>query len=257
MKFSIALSALGLILTGPLAFSQSARPAGGYRPVSPVRVPSATVRPFGQPASTFGSNTGWGSVANPGTGHPPNTTASGLPKGSFTGYGNGYGASGQRGAGRGLRGSALYGGGLLYGYPVYVPGYADSIAANPAEFQGSYDGGGYGSDRPTVVIQNFYPSSSTVGGQAPEDPNLQTYRAPAPAPAMETPADTAVNTGNYYLIAYKNHHVYSALAYWMEGQTLHYVTTQNQHNQAALSDIDTDLTKRLNQDRNVPFTTGQ
>ena len=59
---------------------------------------------------------------------------------------------------------------------------------------------------------------------------------------------------NYYLIAYKNHSVYAALAYWVEDDTLHYVTTQNTHNQASLALIDIELTKNLNQARNVPFS---
>ncbi len=59
---------------------------------------------------------------------------------------------------------------------------------------------------------------------------------------------------NYYLIAYRNHAVYSALAYWVEDKTLHYVTTQNTHNQASLDLIDLDLTKSLNQTRDVVFS---
>ena len=59
---------------------------------------------------------------------------------------------------------------------------------------------------------------------------------------------------NYYLIAYKDHSVYAVLAYWLEDKTLHYVTTHNVHNQASLDLIDLDLTKSLNQARDVPFT---
>ena len=48
--------------------------------------------------------------------------------------------------------------------------------------------------------------------------------------------------------------IYSALAYWVEDKTLHYVTTQNTHNQASLDLIDLTLTKNLNQANDVPFS---
>jgi hypothetical protein len=76
---------------------------------------------------------------------------------------------------------------------------------------------------------------------------------PEPAPAVN-PGDPLVPTENYYLIAYKNHSIYSALAYWIEGDTLHYVTTENTHNQASLSLIDVDRTYKLNADRSVPYS---
>ena len=41
--------------------------------------------------------------------------------------------------------------------------------------------------------------------------------------------------------------------HWVEDKTLHYVTTQNTHNQASLDLIDLTLTKSLNQHNDVPF----
>ena len=72
--------------------------------------------------------------------------------------------------------------------------------------------------------------------------------------APPQPGDPLVEPASYYLISYKDHSVYPALAYWIEGDTLHYVTTQNTHNQASLSLIDIDQTYKLNADRSVPFT---
>jgi hypothetical protein len=40
----------------------------------------------------------------------------------------------------------------------------------------------------------------------------------------------------------------------VEDHTLHYVTTQNTHNQADLNIIDLDFTRKLNADRNLPFS---
>ncbi len=105
------------------------------------------------------------------------------------------------------------------------------------------------------------------------------YSPDAPPPPPEQPvrrrqrleperAETLVDSGgvttsdepvapppeNYYLIAYKNHTVYPALSYWIDGETLHYVTTDNTHNQASMAFIDLDRTTKLNADRAVPFT---
>ncbi len=65
--------------------------------------------------------------------------------------------------------------------------------------------------------------------------------------------ETAVTTREYYMIAYKNRHVVTALAYWLDGDTLHYVTGENAHNQSSLALIDLEMTTRLNADREVPF----
>jgi hypothetical protein len=57
-----------------------------------------------------------------------------------------------------------------------------------------------------------------------------------------------------YLIAFRDHTIQAAYAYWVEGNTLHYVTTQGSHNRATLDLIDRDLSVRLNKDRQVDFT---
>ncbi len=79
-------------------------------------------------------------------------------------------------------------------------------------------------------------------------------RRPPRADNAPQPGDPIGTAQNYYLIAYKDHSVYAVLAYWVEGNTLNYVTTQNTHNQASLNLIDLDLTKTLNQARSVPFS---
>ena len=101
--------------------------------------------------------------------------------------------------------------------------------------------------QPVVINQYFVTKGSEVPGQP------MAANPPEPAPAVN-PGDPLGPTENYYLIAYKNHSIYSALAYWIEGDTLHYVTTENTHNQASLSLIDVDRTYKLNADRSVPFS---
>lgn len=52
----------------------------------------------------------------------------------------------------------------------------------------------------------------------------------------------------HYYVALKDHHVYLAVAYWVEGDTLHYFLPGNTHNQVSLSLVDRDLMQRLNRE---------
>ena len=168
--------------------------------------------------------------------------------------------------------------GFPYAYSVWVPDYFDYQNSGPAYGAGYgygampygapqppatvyYDpalGGAPGSQQPIIINQYF-------SGPAPSASSQAAPATPAPAPngsaANNSPTSTGTGAGdpigaaqNYYLIAYKNHEIYAALAYWVEDRTLHYVTTQNTHNQASIDLIDIPFTKTLNQDRQVPFT---
>jgi hypothetical protein len=85
--------------------------------------------------------------------------------------------------------------------------------------------------------------------QPPQDPNtdavqssMQVYQPETAPPADET---SAVDR---YLFAFKDHSIYSALAFWVDGDTLHYFTDGTTHNQVSLSLLDRDLTERLNKE---------
>ena len=131
-----------------------------------------------------------------------------------------------------------YGGPAYYGQPYEPP-----MMAYPPQQQSA----------PVVIInQNFAPETArpVVREYVPDaDGGIRVYgpsnRASSPEPpAQENPT---------YLIAFKDHTIYAALAYWVEGETLHYVTSQNTHNQVSLDLIDRDLSDRLNRERNVDF----
>jgi hypothetical protein len=122
---------------------------------------------------------------------------------------------------------------------------------------------------PVYYVPNAFDYTSSYYGSPydqpveppPPPPPMTAYYEPAPPPppavtqeARLRPGDPIAEPQNYYLIQYKDHSIYSALAYWIEGDTLHYVTTQNTHNQASLSLIDLDKTAKLNDDRSVPFS---
>ena len=68
------------------------------------------------------------------------------------------------------------------------------------------------------------------------------------------PTDTSQRDADYYLLAFKDHSIYSAVGYWVDGDTLHYITTGNVHNQVSLSLVDRDLTLQLNKGRGVQVT---
>jgi len=133
--------------------------------------------------------------------------------------------------------------GVPYAVPVYVGDYG--------AYGYGYDGN-YAAPPPTApqqpnVIVIYPPAQQPVvlgPGEAP-------YAA-APAPEQAQPApDSSGIEPSHYLIAFKDHTIYSAIAYWVEGDTLHYFTSPNNHNQVSLSLIDKDLTERLNRESGI------
>ena len=124
-----------------------------------------------------------------------------------------------------------------YAYASYVPQYVEVPVEVPVAMPA----------QPVVINQYF--------NTAPPDnrPMVTTQQAQAAARAA-APGDVLAPAENYYLIAYRNRSIYAALAWWVEGDLLHYVTTQNTHNQASLDFIDLEKTRALNQDRSIPFT---
>ncbi len=77
--------------------------------------------------------------------------------------------------------------------------------------------------QPVIINQYF---GSQEPSEAPHSGAELSPQAPVNDPP-QTAGDPIGTPENYYLIAYRNHAVYSALAYWVEDKTLHYVTTQN------------------------------
>jgi hypothetical protein len=135
-----------------------------------------------------------------------------------------------------------------YAVPVYLGGYAG--------YTGYYDGGvppdaaatQAGPAQPNVIV--VYPSGMPAG-VPPSGGYGETYAPPSgqavgPASAGNPDQGAASPSSATYLIAFKDHTVYSAVAYWVEGDTLHYFTSGATHNQVSLSLVDRELTQRLN-----------
>jgi hypothetical protein len=107
----------------------------------------------------------------------------------------------------------------------------------------------------------------SYGPAEPAQPNIiviypQQSEAPAPTapPAKEEPVQresrtrepvpepASISEPSQYLIAFKDHTIYAAIAYWVDGGTLHYFTSGNTHNQVSLTLVDRELTERLNRE---------
>ena len=192
---------------------------------------------------TFTSPGGYGNVAFPGTGRPSFGNSPGVV---------GFGRQNQLRSGVG--GNRRYGvGGLGYAYPVYVGGGYDNSYADQSGY------GGQQQLQPNVTIINNPPPPALAPtviinqymGAPPNADSTDTLHVFQPEsryPTQPAASDESASSGpHYFLIAFKDHSVYSALTYWIEDKTMHYVTPQQTHNQASLDLIDLDFTKKLNE----------
>lgn len=223
----------------------------------------SVVFPGGTSSTTHGITRNFGSAVFPGGASVPavrggSPAVVGIRPGTgFVNPGAGQSRNGQNHrripSGRGGRGQTF-----VYAYPVYVGGGYDY---------------GYGAQEPppepapATPQQNItvvYPPAQhaapvmiqagpegeyyTTGGQRE---GATVYEAPRRAPAEADQAQAPES--NRYLIAFKDHTIYSAVAYWADGDTLHYFTTGSTHNQASISLLDRELTERLNREMGTDF----
>ncbi|MGO9255113.1 MAG: hypothetical protein ACLQU1_02245 [Bryobacteraceae bacterium] len=188
----------------------------------------------------------------------------GVVGGGFAnGYrGYGYGGYGFRGYGYGYRG--VYGGyywpywGYGLGYWPYYYGYG-SYPYYDYNYYPYYDttySAGYASpayqQSPNVTAVYPQQAPTVVYADQPR-PGMHEYdqygqEVQPPAGASAAPAGSPI-----YLIAFKDKNILAAAAYWVSGQTLHYVTLEHEEKQVDLSAVDRDLSLRLNRERHVQF----
>ncbi len=112
----------------------------------------------------------------------------------------------------------------------------------------------YGSDpAPPDVAQPLVVQIGPDGTASRLDggPLPRVYQPPVPPPPAAQAATPA--HAPYYLIAFKDHTIFSAVAYWFDGNTLHYFTQGNIHKQAPVALIDRALTERLNRELGSTF----
>ena len=135
---------------------------------------------------------------------------------------------------------------------------------------GGYYGGYYNGDEGMQAPPGGYPQQQSMGPQvvinqniAPDvaRPIVRQYVPDAnggihvygPQSSAVAPDTTVAEESPTFLIAFKDHTIYAAIAYWVEGDTLHYVTNQSTHNQVSLDLVDRELSDRLNRERQVDF----
>jgi len=204
-------------------------------------------------------------------------TRGGSGGGGFTG--GGFRGSGGMGGGGVFRGGGIgrfsgfrggYGGyGGYYGsyyspyfYSGYGLGYGYGYGYSPW-----YDDYGYSSSSYPAYSYPVYQPSPNVNvvyappaqAQAPttvyvERPNSLTREYDQYGQQSNRPMAATDSASPLYLIAFRDHTIRAAAAYWVEGDTLHYITQEHEQKQAALGTVDRDLSGQLNRERRVAFS---
>jgi hypothetical protein len=131
----------------------------------------------------------------------------------------------------------------VYAYPAYVGG---------GGYDSSYGPNGYGpQDMMPPQPPPQQPNTTIVFPPQQQQPQPQ----PPTSVMIDVPqGDNAQGTDNpRFLLAFKDRTIYSVIAYWTDGDTLHYFTPGNVHNQVSMSLIDRELTERLNRELGIDF----
>lgn len=129
---------------------------------------------------------------------------------------------------------------ILVPYPVFIGGgyYAPPVASDY----------GYANPAPVAVVnQDFQPDSV--------NPSIVDYsNVPLPEPAENTDENGLKDDQpTIFLIALTDHTVVAAIAYWVDGDTLNWVSRDAKQNHMSLSLVDRDFSKQLNDERHVEF----
>jgi hypothetical protein len=147
-------------------------------------------------------------------------------RGFYGGYRGGY----SRHFGRGWSGNGIVGFGGWYGAPYW----SSPIVYSTPAYAYPYDVG--------------YPAVSIVtvpADPAPSRPAIIINENIRPQARYESPRSPV------YLIATTDSVVWAALAYWVEDDVLHFVTSKGERRQIPFSQLDRPLTEQLNRERNV------
>lgn len=155
----------------------------------------------------------------------------------------------------------VHGFGTAVPYPVfYGGGYYDYEAPSAPYSQTGYQAAPYNNGydqmtQPPVVIINQYFRPDSANPVVRDYSNVP---LPEAAPQPENPGDASANANTsdqqvMFLIAMKDHTIFPAVAYWVEGDTLNYITVQGVKNSASLDLVDREFSKQINKERKVEF----
>ena len=177
--------------------------------------------------------------------------------GGFVSHGGGFGfhsgvfSSNPFVFNRGFGFRSGFGFGFGWGLPVYAGGYWDPFYSGYGYGYGypyapgpnvTVIGAPYAEPAPPVVVQAYAPPPPP----APAHPSVREYGTPEPVPQNET-------RSQLYLLAFKDGTIRAAVAYWVDGDTLHYVDPNHKQREAPLASIDREFSRQLNRERRVTF----
>jgi hypothetical protein len=177
-------------------------------------------------------------------------------------YSGGYVSPPSRGGNHGGRDRTIV---VPYAYPVYFGDYGyNGYGGNPAPQPITVVVPPQQQTVPTVIInQTFAADVSEVepnpNEEAANPSGVRVYKTPVhrqPAPEPAAPAvrdNSGDDRATIYLIALKDNSIHSAIGYWVEDGTLHYVTQQGSVNRVTLDQVDRQLSDQLNRERKVDF----
>lgn len=152
-------------------------------------------------------------------------------------------------------GTRLVGGlgsGVVYAYPVFVGGCYDISCLNPAgqPAEPAPPGQDGAAAYPPAAAPILISPSDSGDAQAPGEQLGPGLDQPDPSEPVEESAAPPAEPAQY-LLAFKDRSIYATPAYWVDGDTIHYFTAGNKHNQASVSLLDRELTERLNRESGV------
>jgi len=134
-------------------------------------------------------------------------------------------------------------------YPVFVGGYSYYPEPPPPQQPNVIVLQQPQAPAPQIIINQYLAAKPETSQAEVRDSSVQVYHAPTPA----SDAPPATQDPTIYLIAFQDGSVRTSIAYWMEGDTLRYVTPNGRPNKASLELIDVAYSRRLNREREVPF----
>lgn len=241
------LTTLGLALLFTTALFAQFR--GGFgNPTPYVQGSFGNIVLPGGTSANFGVQRTFGNILYPGGGGPRLVVPYNVTDPTYL---QRFGAAGRYPSGRGLN----LGGYGLFPYTYYVGGayVGGGFYDNPYVGDGVPPQAPVTSQQPNITV--IYPPVQQPMVLSPSNDNNTASAALPPStvpeatqPAAQTPAATPQE---HYLLAFKDRTIYDAVAYYVDGDTLHYFTSGNMHNQVSLSLVDRPLTERLNKEMGV------
>lgn len=107
---------------------------------------------------------------------------------------------------------------------------------------------------PDYVADTARPSMREYSAAQPKlEPVSSESKSGATNLSASAPAPANVKQSSVTLIAFKDGSMMQAVAYWYEGDTLHYVKPDHRIVKAAKSDIDRESSERFNRERGLDF----